>query len=232
MYNEANIIEESARTLNGYLKDNFGEAYELIFVNDGSSDGCDEKLKGLALPGVRVEGYSDNRGKGSAVREGVLCSRGKYVLYTDCDLAYGVDVIKPAYDRIVADGADMLLGSRNLDASGYEGYTPLRRLMSKTYIRVIKTAAGFRYSDSQCGFKCLKGDVARKVFSECTVNGFAFDLEMLIVADNYKYKVTEMPVKIINHRQSQSKVNPVKDTFKMLSDVRKMKKQHRVKKTD
>ena len=118
----------------------------------------------------------------------------------------------------------MVLASRTISKDGYEGYTVLRKLASKTYIKVISIAAGFKHSDSQSGLKCFKGDKARLIFSKCTVNGFAFDLEALMIAEKYGMTVAEQPVKIINHRQSDSKVNVFKDTFRMLKDIRNIKK--------
>ena len=100
--------------------------------------------------------------------------------------------------------------------------------MSKTYIKIICIFGGFKLSDSQCGCKGFTKDAAKKIFSNCEIDGFAFDLEALLLATKMKMKIAEVPVKIINHRES--KINIVKDTFKMLSDLRKIKK--RVKKLD
>lgn len=86
---------------------------------------------------------------------------------------------------------------------------------------------GFKYSDSQCGLKCLRGNAAKDIFGRCTVNGFAFDLEVLILAGKLGKTVSEFPVRVINHHESESKVNPVKDTLKMIRDVSRIKKTHK-----
>ncbi len=127
----------------------------------------------------------------------------------------------------VSRGSDLVIGSRNLSADGYEGYTALRKLMSKTYIKLISIIAGFKYSDSQCGIKALKNPAAKDIFGRCQVNGFAFDLEVLILAGKLKKTVTEFPVRVINHNEAESKVNPIKDTFKMIRDVMRIKKIHK-----
>ena len=119
-----------------------------------------------------------------------------------------------------------VIGSRNLHKDGYEGYTFLRKLASKTYIKVLCVAGGLKLSDSQTGCKAFSGKAAKDIFSRCEVNGFAFDFEAILWAQKLGYKFKEMPVKIINHRES--KVNLIKDAFKMLKDLRKMKK--RIKK--
>lgn len=226
MYNEESIAEESMRTLCSAMDKMFKDGYEVVVSDDGSTDRTAETVRGLAgeLPHLRLTSYPDNRGKGSAVREGILATVGDVVLYTDCDLAYGTDMIGTMEAKLRADGSDAVLGSRNLSADGYAGYTFLRRLASKIYIKVLCIAAGFRHSDSQCGIKCFRGDVAREVFSKCQINSFAFDLEALMVAEHFGYRVTEQAVTIINHRESTSKVHLVKDTLKMLRDIRGIKK--------
>lgn len=222
MYNELSIIKDTARSVSEYMEKTFDD-YEIIFSNDGSTDGCDKAVEELNLPRVRVIGYEQNRGKGYAVRQAVLAANGDIVMFTDADLAYGLDVVKRTYDTFVEHPeSDMVIGSRNLSADGYEGYTPLRKLMSKTYIRVLCIAGGFKLSDSQCGCKAFAGEAVKKIFPRCEVDRFAFDFECILWAVKYKMTITEMPVKIINHRES--KVNIVKDTLRMLRDLRRMKK--------
>ena len=226
MYNENSIIADTARTLHEYMSATFTD-YEIIFSSDGSTDGCDQTVEELGLPNVRVVGYPNNQGKGCAVRTAVLAAEGDIVMFTDADLAYGTEVIKRVYDAFMeAPETDMVIGSRNLNKDGYEGYTFLRKLMSKVYIRVLCFAGGFRLSDSQCGCKAFRGAVAEKIFSRCEVNGFAFDFEAILWAVKMKMNIAEIPVHVINH--GESKVRIVRDTIRMLRDLRKMKK--RIKK--
>ncbi len=228
MYNEEKIAADTVKTLDTYLSDIFpSRDYELVFVNDGSKDHTADTVRPLLSDTVRLAGYEQNRGKGCAVRTGVLAAQGDYILYTDCDLAYGTEIIETMYKTIVARGSDLVIGSRNISAEGYAGYTPLRRLMSKTYIALIRFLTGFHHSDSQCGFKCMTREAGHAIFSKCAIDGFAFDLEVLLLAEKGKFTVSELAVKIINHRESESKVSPIKDTFRMLRDVRRMKKLHK-----
>jgi dolichyl-phosphate beta-glucosyltransferase len=120
----------------------------------------------------------------------------------------------------------MVIGSRNLSKDGYEGYTPIRKLASKTYIKVLCLAGGFKLSDSQCGCKAFTKDAVKKIFTRCEVDRFAFDFEAILWAVKYGMTIHEIPVKIINHRESS--VNLVRDTLKMLRDLVKMKR--RIKK--
>ena len=228
MYNENSIIADTALTLHEYMSKTF-EDYEILFSNDGSKDGCDKTVEALNLPHVRVVGYPDNRGKGCAVRTALLAAEGDVIMFTDADLAYGTDVIKRVYDAFIENpDADMVIGSRNLSVDGYEGYTIVRRIASKMYIKVLCIAGGFKLSDSQCGCKAFTKATVAEIFPRCEVNGFAFDFEAILWATKLGKRICEIPVKVINHRES--KVNVFKDTFKMLKDLRKMKK--RIKKIE
>lgn len=226
MYNESEICREAADRLFRAMEERRGEYdYEVIFCDDGSGDGTAEILRehiaDSGYKNLRVIGYENNRGKGAAVREAVLHTDGDCVVYTDCDLAYGTDVIFTAAE-LTAGGAAFAVGSRNLDPDGYGEYTPLRRAASKIYIKMIALCAGFRLSDSQCGFKAFDGDTARRIFSLCTTDGFSFDLEVIKIAQKMGIKICELPVKVLNHRAS--KIHLARDAVKMLSDVRKIRK--------
>ena len=230
MYNERAVIEATARTLDEYMRGHFEEGeYEIIFSDDGSRDGCGDIVRALGLPGIKVVGYKENKGKGYAVRTAFLQSSGDIVMFTDADLAYGTDVIERVYSAMSQDEtADILIGSRNISKDGYESYSLLRRIASKVYIKVLCIAGGFKLSDSQCGCKAFRQTAVRKIFPRCEVNGFAFDFEAILWATKMKMKIIEMPVKVIN--MGESKVRIVRDTLKMLRDLRRMKK--RISKAD
>lgn len=227
MYNEEKNVPKAIESLKAFA-DKYTEDFnfEIIMVNDGSSDHTQEEAEKLAATDERfvITGYEKNKGKGGAVRTGILSSTGDYCVYTDCDLAYGTDAIAGIVKKAISDKSDICIGSRNISKEGYEGYTVARKIISKSYIKLVSVASGFKHSDSQCGIKCYRGDCAREVFAKCTVDGFAFDLEALMIAEKSGYTVTEFPVKIINHNQSESKVNTLKEPFKMIGDIRKMKK--------
>ena len=229
MYNESSIISDAIKTFSSYMEKRFAD-WELIFVDDGSADGCGDTVAAAheADARIRLCRYTPNRGKGYAVRTGVLAAEGDLILFTDCDNAYGEQAIGALADRLTESGADIVVGSRNLAKDGYEGYTFLRKLASKTYIKVIAVAAGFKLSDSQCGIKGFRADVAKKIFSNCEVDRFAFDLEVIMIANKLGANIGEMPVKIINHREST--VHVLRDSVKMLRDVQRMKK--RIKKQE
>lgn len=225
MYNEARIIEETAKTLHQYMLGRFSD-YEILFVDDGSTDGSAALVKALSLPCVRVVGYEKNRGKGLAVRTAMLAAEGDVVMFTDSDLAYGTDVIGRVAEVFASDPlADVVVGSRNLSADGYEAYTFLRKLASKIYIRVLCLVGGLKLSDSQCGCKAFRGEAAKKIFSYCETDGFSFDFEAIMIATRYGMKLVELPVKVVNHRDS--KISLFADALRMLRELMRIKKRVR-----
>lgn len=225
MYNESAIIGETARTLVRALDEHFGEDWELLLCDDGSTDGTADVAREQTqdAPRVRVIGYSENRGKGCAVRTAMLAARGDYVLFTDADLAYGTDVIGQAVDAFAErPDCDLIIGSRNLGKDGYEGYTFSRKLASKAYIRVLCMVGGFRLTDSQCGCKAFTKRAAQEIFRRTETDGFAFDFEALMWAERLGYRVGEIPVRVINHRAS--KIRLLRDSVRMLGDLRRIKR--------
>lgn len=225
VYNEEKRIEKTAEILSNFLEQNFDD-YEIIFSNDGSVDNTLQKAKTISKNNekIKVVGYEINRGKGCAVRTGILSTNSDIVIYTDCDLAYGTEVIKKAIDLMKKNNSDIIIGSRNLDSESYKGYSFSRKLMSKVYFKFISLVSGFKHSDSQCGFKCFKQSVAVKIFKECKIDSFAFDLEALLKAQDMGYKIDELSVKIINNDNRGTKVRMIKDSIKMLHDIKQIKK--------
>ncbi len=223
MYNEEKILPETIETLHSYMESAFDD-YEVVFADDGSTDRSRGIVENCGHVRMRVVGYEKNRGKGCAVRHGMLAAKGDIRLFTDCDLAYGTEIIRTLYDKFTAADCDVMIGSRNLSGDGYAGYTFLRRLVSKTYIRVLCLVGGFKLSDSQCGFKAFSEAAAEDVFSRCATDSFAFDFEAILFATRLGYKIAELPVKIINHRESESKVNVLSDSVRMLRDLMRIKK--------
>lgn len=234
MYNESAIAASCVRTLADAMEAaELPGRYEILFSDDGSSDGCgaiaEKTARELSLTygEIRVVRSEQNRGKGHAVRLGMQASRGELCVFTDCDLAYGTEIIRAMASRMGAPefSADVLIGSRAIAEDGYAGYTLLRKLASKAYVRLLAVSAGFLYTDSQCGIKMFRGDAARKIFAHAEVNGWAFDFEALLLAEKLGYTIAEHPVTVINHRDS--KIHLIRDSLNMASDVRKIRRRIR-----
>ncbi|MDD6254874.1 MAG: glycosyltransferase [Eubacteriales bacterium] len=224
VYNEENKIADTLAECCSELDKSFDD-YEIIIVNDGSSDRSADKVKQLAYPKVKMISYKKNRGKGYAVRRGVLVSSGDVICYTDADLAYGADIIKPMTDALESCGADLVIGSRKDTEDGYGGYPPLRKAASRVYSDMVRLASGVSY-DTQCGIKCFRKDIGRLLFALMKTDTYAFDTEVIMIAEKMNLKIKEYPVKIMNH--SDSHVNIVRDSAVMLKDMLRIR--HRIKK--
>lgn len=217
MYNEEKNVRGTVKRTKDYMQTHFGEDYEIVFVNDGSHDGCAALVREAEDAHIRLVSYEENRGKGYAIRQGVAAARGDVIVFTDCDLAYGCDVIEPFYRAIAEGGADIAVGSRRLHEEGYEGYSLLRRVVSRTYYLVLRLFFGLRLSDSQCGCKAFRGEVAKKIFSYCEVDRFAFDFEAILIGERMGATFCELPVKVLEN--GESKVHLVRDTLRMIRDL-------------
>lgn len=224
MYNEHSVIRETITRLTAA----FGPETELLFVNDGSTDDSEAIVSEAAKvhKNIRLVTYPVNKGKGCAVRTGMLEANGDIIIYTDCDLAYGTDQIKDIVSAIEKEKADIVIGSRAAHPEGYAGYTFLRKLISRAYIGIVCLISGLRLTDSQAGIKCYQHEAARAVFADCTVNGFAFDLEALMIAQKKGYTRVEFPVTIcvsdidLDHTSS---VHLIKDSYHMFWDILKIR---------
>ncbi len=214
-YNESSIMRDTLTAVTAALTA-VDSDYELIVVDDGSSDDTAALVRAFPDPHVRLESYQPNRGKGCAVRTGMLSARGDYVFYTDADLAYGLDDISPMLEKFSATGADLVIGSRRLEEGGYQNYPPLRLIASKCFHLLVRLLSGLSY-DTQCGIKGFTRSAAQAVFSRCTADGFAFDFEVLLWANKLGLRVEQQAVRVVNHRES--KVNVLRDSLRMFRDI-------------
>ena len=213
-YNESSIIEATLRTVTARLAE-MDPDYELLIVDDGSTDNMADLVRPFEDGHVRLTGYHPNGGKGKAVRTGVLEARGDYVFCTDADLAYGLENIPAMLDKLAA-GADLCIGSRRLDKLGYQGYPPIRLLTSKVFGFLVRLFSGLPY-DTQCGIKGYRRAAARAIFSQCSTDGFAFDFEVPLRARKLGLTVEQEAVHVVNHRES--KINILRDSARMFRDI-------------
>ena len=217
-YNEEERLEATLREMAAYLEDT-GRSAEIIVADDGSADGPSLLVQALAreIPGLRLIRLPANRGKGYAVRTGVVNSVGERVLFADADGATPFAELA-RLDAALDAGADVAIGSRALEQDSVEVKTRFyRRIMGRAFHALVSTVAIRGYQDTQCGFKLLTSRAAHDLFSRMRMNGFSFDVEMLLMAQQLGFRIAEVPVNWTH--QPGSRVNLVVDSMKMAKDL-------------
>ena len=217
-YNEETVLTRTLPAVHAYLSGRFADSFELILVDDGSTDASPEIAGSLQLPHTRVLRTPQNRGKGHAVRTGMLAATGDILLFTDCDLAYGCDVIGKFYDFLVQNpDADMAVGSRAAHPDGYAGYSFFRRLFSRTYRALLRLFFSLPVSDSQSGIKAFRRECGHAVFSLCRTDRYAFDFEVIMIGKRLDFSVREYPVRVLHNEKG--KIRLFRDSLRMMRDL-------------
>lgn len=224
-YNEGGRIAPGLTRAVAYLRGR-GLSYELLVVDDGSRDNTVEVASAFAGEGVRVIRQEKNRGKGAAIKAGVLASRGDRVLLSDADFSTPIEEIEKLEARL--EKTPVVIGSRGLADSEVQQHQPFyRELMGKTFNRIIRVLGVRGLRDTQCGFKLLEGDLARSLCSDLTIDGFAYDVELLWLAQRRGHRIGEVGVVWVN--SPDSRVDPIRSSLSMFRDVILIRLRHRGK---
>lgn len=188
---------------------------EIVVVDDGSGDGTAAEAEAAGADLVVVQPV--NRGKGAAVRAGVLAASGRTIAFTDADLAYAPEQLLGLLEQVEA-GWDVVVGSRRHDQT--KTLVQARRLREiggrviNFFTHAVLLGA---YRDTQCGLKAFRADAARTIFERSRVDGFGFDVEVFVVAERNAMAVTEVPVQVEN--SSRSTVHVVRDASRLVADL-------------
>lgn len=212
-YQEAHRIGGTVQTIATLLKREFLE-WEIIVVDDGSSDDTEKVLQGS--PGVRYLRNERNLGKGHSVRRGMLEARFDLILFTDADLS---TPIEDALSLLAAinRGSDVAIGSRAHHGKKQVSRTPLRKLMAVVFRCFVKMIALRSINDTQCGFKMFRRTAARAIFPLVTIQRWGFDVEVLYLSHRLGFKTEAVPVRYTESNESRLRLTtPVSMTLDLL----------------
>ncbi|MCX7909561.1 MAG: glycosyltransferase family 2 protein [Ignavibacteria bacterium] len=222
VYNEEDRIVSTLEKVWNYL-DTHNYHFEIVVVDDGSKDNTLEKLQQFKNQ-VKVISYYPNRGKGAAVRTGMLSSKGKFRIFSDADLSTPIYEIEKLLEKLKG-GADICIGSRALDPLLIKEHQPFyREFMGKMFNKFVQLIVFKGIEDTQCGFKGFTDKAAELVFSKSKIDGFSFDVEILFLAKKAGLRIEQVAVEWYNDKRT--KVHPIKDSVNMFIELLKIKKHH------
>jgi glycosyltransferase involved in cell wall biosynthesis len=200
-YNEESRLPQTLRLVLDWLARSSFSFLEVIVVDDGSRDGTARVVEEFATENalLRLVRNPGNRGKGYAVRHGMLEAEGEWILYTDADLSAPIEELDKLCRAAREQNAGIAIGSRAVDRSLVEVHQPaLRELSGRCFNLVMRLVTGLPFRDTQCGFKLYRADAARQIFSRQKQDGFSFDVEDLLIAKKLGVRTVEVPVRWSN----------------------------------
>jgi dolichyl-phosphate beta-glucosyltransferase len=188
---------------------------EIIVVDDGSDDDTVEQAREAGAD--QVLRHDVNRGKGAAVRTGVLAARGRTIAFIDADLAYSPDQLLSLLAEVEA-GWDVVTGSRrHTETTTLVRAGRLREIGGRGINALTRAVLLGQYRDTQCGLKAFRADVARQIFEHSRIDGFAFDVEVFFLVEQYHLSLAEVPVRVEN--STRSTVRVVRDAARLVRDL-------------
>lgn len=221
VYNEAGRILPSLKALGEFCRDRF-DRFEIICVDDGSSDNTWEILSGLIdMPFVKPFRLAENRGKGFAIRQGMRHAGGRLLFFTDADLPYRLEALVAAMNAFHQKGCDLVAGARELsDPTQHLKVGQSRSFASRVFSALVTRLFDLEVRDTQCGFKGFSRAAAQHIFTRLKISGYAFDVEVFIIARRLKLNVCRIPVTLVE--QAGSKIRLTKDPIVMLFDLMRL----------
>jgi len=196
-YNEARHIPLTLQAIEDYASSR-NLTHEIMVVDDGSRDDTAQVTRSLTgqFPGLKIVCNGVNRGKGFSVRRGMLEASGNLVLMYDADQSTPIEELDKLLPFFKAGTTDIAIGSRALKDSQIEVHQPFyREPLGFVFNDLIQLLVIRGIKDTQCGFKLFRQEAARDVFARATIDGFAFDVEALLIAQKLNYRIAEVPIR-------------------------------------
>lgn len=215
-YNEAEHIRDNLLKTSDIIS-TFINNYQIIVVNDGSSDNTYEEIKKAAKADSHITpiSYKKNKGKGHAISTGVNYADAEYIAFLDSDLELSPVMLRYFLKALQATKADIAIGSK-LHPKSKLHYPLSRKIMSFGYYIMLKALFRLNLKDTQTGIKLFKGDIIKPICQQISTSGFAYDIEILAIASKQGLKIIEMPIEL---NYSRSTKNRSKISFKKIFDV-------------
>jgi dolichyl-phosphate beta-glucosyltransferase len=230
-YNEEERLPPTLQRIAEYLRRR-DYAAEVLVVENGSTDRTAEVVREFQAHGVReddpfqVHLLQTTKGKGNAIRHGILTGRGEYLLISDTDLAVPIEELDCFLPPVLApDRYAIAIASREVEGSVRHGEPFYRHLMGRVFNTLVRLLTIPHLHDTQCGFKLFRREVARKIFPIQRIEGWGFDVEILYIAQRHGLSVVEVPVNW--YYGEDSRVRPIHDTFTMIRDLWKIRRNGR-----
>ena len=222
-YNEASRLPHTLEQVFSFLE---GEDYlaEVIVVENGSNDQTLSLAQDLTAkyPKLRVL-HNEKAGKGLAVKRGLLEAKGEYRIFCDADLSMPIEEVRRFIPPNV--DSDIVIASREVEGAVRYDEPEFRHFTGRIFNLLIRSLALPKLHDTQCGFKCFRADIVEDIFQHQSIDGWAFDVEILFIARMRGYEIVELPIPW--YYNDESKINVLRDSFHMFFDLLKIRQNAR-----
>lgn len=216
-FNESKRLPRTLIRIHEYCSQNLRETYEILVIDDGSTDNTTATVQELRAqnPHLQVHRYSENHGKGYALRTGMGLARGRFVLFMDADLSTPVEELEQFLPKL-HEGIPVVIATRKSADANITKRQPLwRESMGKGFTWLSNTILGMNFSDLTCGFKAFESSAGKDLFSRQKIERWAYDAEVLFLAKRAGYRICEIPVTWVN--STDTRVRVLQDVFTSLA---------------
>ena len=206
-YNEEDLMDSTISEFVSFLG-NTSLSWEIIIVDDGSRDKTSAAVSSFNNSQVKLIRLNKNQGKGAALKAGFLAARGDYQIFSDADLSVDVETLIPFIQKL--KDYDVVIASRRVKGSKIKVHQPwLRENMGRVFTLLTQVLTGSKVADFTCGFKGFTKSSAKKIFGKSLISRWAYDAEIVFLAEKYRYRILQYPVVWVNRKDTRVRLNKV-----------------------